>query len=189
MVENHELWRTIDMHSFIIIFFASILSRSEALTNVGGVLLQNTIWSSNGNANPYYLISDVYVPRNVTLIIRPGVQILFNNGDFEILVKGFLQVNGNALNPVLFYNGTGTNTKWMITFQSTNLTKSTIVHASFIGPKNALQINTVAVGLPQNTGVLDVQNTNFRQATTVAANGKLFRLCFFFDSIDLLYLV
>ncbi|CAF4442096.1 unnamed protein product [Rotaria socialis] len=64
-------------------------------------LIKDTTWSSVGNANPYYLISDVYVPRNVTLIIRPGVRILFNNGDFEILVKGFLQVNGNALNPVL----------------------------------------------------------------------------------------
>ncbi|CAF3413984.1 unnamed protein product [Rotaria socialis] len=89
------------MLSFIIIFFASLLSRSEPLTNVGGIILQDTTWSSVGNANPYYLISDVYVPRNVTLIIRPGVRILFNNGDFEILVKGFLQVNGNALNPVL----------------------------------------------------------------------------------------
>ncbi|CAF3081928.1 unnamed protein product, partial [Rotaria sp. Silwood2] len=158
------------MFSFIIILFASTFSRSEASTNVGGVLLQNTIWSSSGGANPYYLINNVHVPRNVTLIIQAGVHILFDKGDFEILVKGLLQVQGTASNPVLFYNGTVTNTKWMITLQSTNLSESFITNAIFTGPQKGLQITTALAGLPQNTGVLVVQNTRFLASTSIESN-------------------
>ncbi|CAF1290486.1 unnamed protein product [Rotaria sordida] len=155
---------------FIIILFASTFSRSQASTNVGGMLLQNTIWSRSGGANPYYVISNVYVPRNVTLTIQAGVQILFDRGDFEILVKGFLHVQGTASNPVQFYNGAATNTKWMVTLQSTNLSASFINNAIFTGPQKGLQITTALAGLPQNTGVLVVQNTVFLENTSIESN-------------------
>ncbi|CAF1366704.1 unnamed protein product, partial [Rotaria sp. Silwood1] len=112
----------------------------QALTNVGGVLLQDTVWSSSGNANPYYLINHVQVPYNASLTIQAGVQVIFGSGNFEILVKGVLKVQGTANKPVHFYNGSAADTKWMITFQSTNLTRSLISHAVFTGPKKGLQI-------------------------------------------------
>ncbi|CAF1149423.1 unnamed protein product [Rotaria sordida] len=164
---------------FIIILFASTFSRSQASTNVGGMLLQNTIWSRSGGANPYYLISNVYVPRNVTLTIQAGVQILFDRGDFEILVKGFLHVQGTASNPVQFYNGAATNTKWMVTLQSTNLSASFVNNAIFTGPQKGLQITTALAGLPQNTGVLVVQNTVFLENTSIESNGNYPFNCYF----------
>ncbi|CAF4975002.1 unnamed protein product, partial [Rotaria sp. Silwood1] len=153
--------------------------RNQALTNVGGVLRKNTIWSSSGSANPYYLTDNVHVPRNVTLIIQAGVQIVFDKGDFEILVKGILQVRGTASNPVLFYNGTETNTKWMITLQSTNLSESFITNAIFTGPQKGLQITTIIAGLSQNTGVLVVHNTMFLENTSIESNGNYPFNCYF----------
>jgi hypothetical protein len=164
----------INMFSLIILLFAAAFSGSQALTNVGGVLLQNTVWSSTGSANPYYLINYVHVPFNVTLTIQAGVQIIFQNADSQILVKGVLKVQGTATNPVRFYNGSATNSNWMVTFQSTNLTQSSIVYAIFTGPQKGLQITSSAIGLTQNTGDLLVQNSAFVGNTTIEATGKLF---------------
>ncbi|CAF3751184.1 unnamed protein product [Rotaria socialis] len=161
------------MLSLSIILFASIFCRSQALTNVGGVLLQDTVWSSTGNANPYYLVNDVQVPYNSTLTIQAGVQIIFGSGNLEILIKGVLKVQGTANNPVCFYNGSAADTKWMITFQSTNLTQSLISHAVFTGPKKGLQTKKSAPGLQQNAGILVIQNTAFVGETTIETNGRL----------------
>ncbi|CAF4161648.1 unnamed protein product, partial [Rotaria magnacalcarata] len=49
----------------------------------------------------------------------------------------------------------------MIAFPSTNLSESSINYAIFTGPKKRLQITTALAGLPQDTGVLAVENAIF----------------------------
>ena len=88
----------------------------QSSTNVGGVLLSNTVWTSTGNANPYHLIRDVQIPRNITLTIQAGVEVRFDKGDFEICVKGFLKVQGTASRPVLFHNGSSSDIQSMLNF-------------------------------------------------------------------------
>jgi hypothetical protein len=134
---------------------------AQSLTNVGGVLLSNTIWTSSGNANPYYLVRDVQIPRGISLTIEAGVEICFNKGDFEIFVKGFLHIQGTA-----------ENTKWMLNFQATQLNQTSISGAIFRGPKKGLQTTSAAPGLQQNTGVLLLQSVAFLNNATLSTNGK-----------------
>jgi hypothetical protein len=144
----------------------------QSLTNVGGVLLHNAVWTSNGNANPYYLVRDFQIPRNITLTIQAGVEVRFDRGDFEILVKGYLQVHGTANRPVLFHNGSANDIRWMINFQSTQLNQSSISGAIFKGAKACLQTTNVAPGLPQNTGVLILQSVTLLSGTTLGTRGE-----------------
>ncbi|CAF3389128.1 unnamed protein product [Rotaria socialis] len=60
----------------------------------------------------------------------------------------------------------------MITFQSTSLSGSSINCAIFTGPKKGLQITTALAGLPQNTGVLAVENAIFLGGTSIESNGN-----------------
>ena len=152
----------------LVLFFNGI----QSLTNVGGVLLSNAIWTSSGNANPYDLVRDVQIPRGITLTIEAGVEICFNKGDFEIFVKGFLHVQGTSSRPVLFHNGPSENSKWMFNLQSTQLNQTSISGAVFTGPKRGLQTTNAAPGLEQNTGVLILQSVTFLNNATLATNGK-----------------
>lgn len=149
-----------------------LCARIDALTNVGGILLQNTRWMANNGANPYYLTGDVQIPFNVTLTIGPGVHVFFNNSDREIFVKGTLKVQGTFAQPVRFMGGLASDSKWMITIQSTNLSQCSITNSVFRGPKRALQLSNTASGLEQNTGTLVLQEVILLDGTEVAANGS-----------------
>ncbi|CAF1055558.1 unnamed protein product [Adineta ricciae] len=159
------------MHLHLALIFCVLCGSSQAATYVGGVLLTNTVWSSAGSANPYYLTQDVQVPRNVTLTIQAGVVINFTQGDFEILVKGYLKVEGTASQKVTFQGGSGSDLKYMLKFQSTRLPLTSIRYAQFKGPKSAVQITNSAPGLQQNTGKLVIESSIFSDGTTISANG------------------
>ncbi len=75
-------------------------------------------------------MADVQVPRNVTLTIQADVQIIYDNrGDFEMLVKGFLQVQGTAKQRVVFNGSAATNNiKWMMKFEAANLSQSSVAY-------------------------------------------------------------
>ena len=152
----------------IVLFFNGV----QLSTDVGGVLLSNTVWTSSGNANPYYLVRDVQIPYDVTLTIQAGVEVRFDRGDFEIFVKGFLKIQGTASRPVLFHHGSVNDTKWMIKFQSTNLSQTSISRAIFQGPKRVLQTSSAPEGLEQNLGVLLLQSVTFLNNATLAVHGK-----------------
>ena len=172
---NYHLIFDIDclsMHLHLAIVFCLLCGSSQAATYVGGVLLTNTVWSSAGSANPYYLTQDVQVPRNVTLTIQAGVVINFTQGDFEILVKGYLKVEGTASQKVIFQGGSGSDLKYMLKFQSTRLPLTSIQYAQFKGPKSAVQITNAAPGLQQNTGKLVIESSIFSDGTTISANGR-----------------
>ena len=156
------------------IFFILIilLGQSQAATNVSGVLLQNTMWTSDDGANPFMLTEDVQIPFNVTLTIQGGVQVIFDAGNFELLIKGALKVEGTAKQPVEFFGGKADDTKWMITFMSTNLSRSSIKYTVFTGPKRAVQLTYALVGLQHNSGILVLKSITCLSGTEIAANGK-----------------
>ena len=177
------------MVSRIFLILSILLCQSQAATNVGGVLLQNTVWTSDGRANPYTLTRDVQIPIGVTLTIRAGVQVIFDNGDFEFSVKGALRIEGTAARSVQFSGGKSSDTKWMLTFQSTDLNRSSISHTVFTGPKRALQLNNAAVDLPQNSGVLVLEAIKCLSGTEITANGELFLFIAVTDMDDVVFLI
>jgi hypothetical protein len=158
--------------SYCFISLVLFCSGVQSATNVGGVLLSNTVWTSNGDANPYYLTRDVQISPNITLTIQAGVEVRFNIGDFGIVVKGYLQVQGTASQPVLFHNGSANHTKWMINFQSTQLGRSSINGAIFNGPQRGLQMTSAVDSPLQNRGVLLLQSVTFLNNATLVTNGK-----------------
>ena len=153
-------------------FYSVLLCRVgvPALTNVGGILLQNTNWLARNGVNSYYLTEDVQIPFNVTLTIGAGVQIFFNSSDREIFVKGILKVMGTFAQPVRFVGGSANHSKWMITIRSTNLSQCSITNTIFTGPKRALQLSNAAAGLEQNTGTLVLQEVILVGGTEIATN-------------------
>jgi len=156
------------------IFLVSIgvlIKETQTATNVSGVLVQNTAWTLTGS--PYNVVNDVHIPRNVTLTIQKGVYVNFGQGDFEILVKGFLQIQGTSAKKVIFEGGLITNQKSMIKFQSTQLSLSSINYTVFSGPKKALLIATAVNGLPQNSDTLSVLSSSFLDNTMIQVEGKI----------------
>jgi hypothetical protein len=163
--------RLFEMFLWIIIILG-LLGPIQAATNVGGVLLNNAVWTSSGSANPYYLTSDVQIPRNVTLTIRSGVKLNFTQGDFEIFIKGVIIIQGTSAQPVVFEGGSASDLKWMLHFQSTPLSNSSISYAQFQGPKQTVLLDDTGPNLQQNTGTLLVQSSTFSNDAKIQANSK-----------------
>ena len=68
-------------------------------TDVSGAL---PVWSAANS--PYRVKGDVIVPRGVTLVIEPGVDVLFD-ADAVILVEGALRAEGTARDSIRFLPG------------------------------------------------------------------------------------
>ena len=159
--------------SLILFILSILLKQAETATNVGGLLLRSAVWTSDEGANPYTLTRDVQIPIDVTLTIRAGVQVVFEAGNFQLLIKGALRVEGTAKQPVEFFGGKASDTKWMITFRNTDLSRSSINYTIFTGPKPALQLSNAADGLQQSSGILVLKSIICLSGTEIAANGEL----------------
>ena len=159
------------MLRILFFFVLTIINNIETATNVGGILFENTVWTADGSENPYNLVGDVQIPFNSTLTIRPGVVINFGSDDCEILVKGFLRVEGTVGNPVIFQGGYTDDEQWMIKFQSTQLSLSSISYAHFIGPKKAVQLASIPNDIQKNNGTLIIQSSIFSDNTGIGTNG------------------
>ena len=133
----------------------------DIVSNASGVIRQDTVWTKANS--PYLLTADVQVPRGFTLTIEAGVHIIYDNsGDFEMLIKGFLYIKGTPNERVIFDGSMTTkNTKWMLTFQATDLSKSSIAYADFIGPKRGTGLFQVTGAPSKNTGELIYQYCTF----------------------------
>lgn len=153
----------------LLIFFLFFALLANAQTNVSGAYFSNTNWSKAGS--PYNVTGDVQVPAGVTLSIEPGVQINFN-GDYQILVKGYLMANGTKSLPITLSSGSSTG-KAMILFRSTNLSISQLSNLKFTGPKYALQLedeSEFSQSPIKLSGVLTVKNINLTN-TAVQTKG------------------
>ena len=99
--------------TLIILLFGSL---GYSQTNVSGIITANALWAASGS--PFNVIGDVGVPSVYTLTIEPGVTVNFT-GDYQILVKGNIVINGSSSNHVVFNGSTGSEI--MIMFKSTDL--------------------------------------------------------------------
>lgn len=57
-------------------------------------------WTLSGS--PYYVYNTISIEKGQSLIIDPGVDVIFR-GDYSIIVWGTMQAAGTALNPINFY--------------------------------------------------------------------------------------
>ena len=72
----------------------------EGVYTVQGLLGESQLhWTIEDS--PVVITGGVTVPQNATLVIDPGVQVLFD-GDYSILVRGFLKAEGTEENPIYF---------------------------------------------------------------------------------------
>jgi hypothetical protein len=135
---------------FLAVLCITISLNSYAQTNVGGTIVQDMQWTLAGS--PYTLTATFGIPSGVTLTIDPGVTI---NGNFDLLVKGKIIINGTVAQPVHF-GGT------RLIFKSTDLSQSTIEWIEF---NNAgLQLADESEfnnDNPKNSGLLTVKNCKF----------------------------
>ncbi len=125
-------------------------------TDVSGPTFSNTVWNEAGS--PYNLTGDFQIPSGVTLTIEENVIVNFNS-DYEILIKGAININGTANNKVVF-NGNSSGSA-MLMFKSANLNNSIISYVEFIGPKHAIQLAEETEHNQddkKNTGTLNIDN-------------------------------
>ncbi len=76
----------------------------QAQTTVSGTITENTTWTLAGS--PYTLVESVTVNVDVTLTIRPGVEVLLGNRR-NLYVEGRLLARGTASSPVRFVGPEG----------------------------------------------------------------------------------
>jgi hypothetical protein len=67
-------------------------------TSVGGILLDNTIWTPEGN--PYVFVDNVTVAKDVTLTITPGTVVDLKLASF--IIEGTLCAKGNETHRIMF---------------------------------------------------------------------------------------
>jgi hypothetical protein len=84
----------------IILFMLSICNDIlKAQTTVGGTISSNTTWSVSGN--PYTVNSTIIIPNGITLTIKPGVILKFEN-NVGVDVYGTLNAEGKADSLIIF---------------------------------------------------------------------------------------
>jgi hypothetical protein len=73
-----------------------MIVRSDTIVEGGAV---SGTWTLDGS--PYLIFGDIIVPMGETLIIEPGVQVIFQN-QFRFFVEGTLLAEGTPDNPIVF---------------------------------------------------------------------------------------
>ena len=86
---------------FYISFSISIIAKAD--TNVGGPIVNNTIWSLS--ESPYVVTSDISVYPDATLIIEKGVTIKMNSGT-ALIIGGGLVAIGTSDEKIVFTSNT-----------------------------------------------------------------------------------
>jgi hypothetical protein len=72
-------------------------------TSVGGILWDNTTWTSENS--PYTVTETVQIPENVTLTIESGVTVICPPSEVAFLVSGLINAHGTINNKIIFDGG------------------------------------------------------------------------------------
>ena len=123
---------------FLIIIISFVTISGIYATDVSGNITSNTTWSASNS--PYNVTGDVGVPSGYTLTIEPDVTVNYL-GDYKILVKGNIIINGTVQSHVIFNGNSSTGSEIMILFKSTDLSNSSINYTDYTGPQYALQLS------------------------------------------------
>ncbi|CAL2074877.1 Por_Secre_tail domain-containing protein [Tenacibaculum sp. 190524A05c] len=132
-----------------------------AQTNVSGTLTSDTIWNKEGS--PYNLTSTLGVFDGAILTIEPGVVV---TGDFDLLVKGVIKLEGESNDKIIFRNT-------RLIFKDTNLGNSILNYVDFQND-SGLQLadegehNQDPI---KNSGTLLVKNSTFNNGTYARTKG------------------
>lgn len=133
-------------------------------TNVSGN--QSGTWDINGS--PYYVIGDVTVVTGTTLIIEPGVEVLFDE-DMTIIVNGYFFANGDEISQIIF-DSEIQGEKWN-GVQIINSTSSTFEFCEISNSKNGgINIDNSSNILIDNCSIHD--NTSNEGAGINISNGS-----------------
>jgi hypothetical protein len=130
---------------------AMYLGTVQAATNVGGIIVTDTVWTEANS--PYVLTGNVLVDNGVILTIEPEVTI--DLIDFYIMVNGTLQALGNETNPVTFDGGQITFTQYSTDWNGSTSTGCII--------QNAVLNSSINV----EGGVLNISNNTITGAISV----------------------
>lgn len=68
-------------------------------TFVNGIIEKDTIWEIE--KSPYIITGNIFIPENVTLLVEPGVEIIFD-GDYGFLIEGEMKMIGKKKKPIKF---------------------------------------------------------------------------------------
>lgn len=82
--------------SLLFVCFISIFSRAATNITVPNV---SGVWNVSGS--PYYIQVNITVPANQTLLIQPGVEVIFNDIK-NMSINGTLVAKGTAAQPIVF---------------------------------------------------------------------------------------
>ena len=133
-------------------------------TNVSGN--QSGTWDIYGS--PYYVIGDVTVVTGTTLIIEPGVEVLFDE-DMTIIVNGYFFANGDEISQIIF-DSEIQGEKWN-GVQIINSTSSTFEFCEISNSKNGgINIDNSSNILIDNCSIYD--NTSNEGAGINISNGS-----------------
>jgi hypothetical protein len=69
-------------------------------TEVGGIVSSNTTWTKENS--PYFIISTVQIPADVTLTIESGVMVIQTTPGDMFLLHGTIRAHGNSENRIVF---------------------------------------------------------------------------------------
>ncbi|MEZ4843818.1 MAG: right-handed parallel beta-helix repeat-containing protein [Bacteroidia bacterium] len=90
-----------------ILLFALSIEKTLAQTTLNGGDVSGELLKSG---SPYIVKATITVPKGKTLVVKPGVQILFD-GAYNLNVEGSLQALGTAAQPIVF-TAKDTNNGW-----------------------------------------------------------------------------
>lgn len=68
-------------------------------TLVSGVIEKDAIWEIKNS--PYIITGNIFIPESVTLLIEPGVEVIFD-GNYGFLIEGEIKMTGKKKNPIKF---------------------------------------------------------------------------------------
>ena len=131
-------------------------------SKISGVIVSDTTWKLT--ESQYTITGDVGVAEGAKLTIEPGVVVNFA-GDYEILINGVLNANGNESSKIRFngnFNGSNGGPT-LIKFKKSTLGNSLLNHVIFENANYALRIGreTEHSQGDKNTGQLKVENCQF----------------------------
>jgi parallel beta-helix repeat protein len=97
-----RFWLAILVLALLVSFVTIEMPSSRAETYISGHITENTVWTAE--ESPYWIMGDITLDPGVSLVIEPGVQVLFT-GPYSFHVEGHLFASGTQDSRIVFTSG------------------------------------------------------------------------------------